>query len=150
MTIIAKTRTPVMKSRFRIEIDDIGDFRATTVGALKTTFNMVEVEEGGQDTTADISVNGYKFDPITIERSLTDDMSLADWVDRIVQGVQDKRNASIYMLDTEGRDVYRIDLYECITADYEEFAGDAKAKEETMMEKATLRYRRRSKRIPLQ
>jgi phage tail-like protein len=137
-------------SRFRLEIDGIGDFRAISVGALKTTFNMVETEEGGQDTTADISVNGYKYDPIPIERPQTEDMALADWVDVLARGVQDKRNASVFMLDTEGRDFYRIDLYECTVGDYEEFAGDSKSKEETMKEKATLRYRRRSKRILLQ
>ncbi len=150
MTLVAKPRAILMKSRFRVEIDGIGDFRATSVGALKRTFNIVETEEGGAQTTVDIATNGFKFDPITIDRPLTEDMALADWVDRLANGQQDRKNGAVYMLDTEGKDFYRIDLEECIVADYEEFAGDAKAKEESMMEKVTLRYRNRGKRVPLQ
>ncbi len=150
MTLVAKPRKIVMKSRFRVEIDDVGDFRAVTAGPLKITFNVVETEEGGAQTTVDIGLNGYKYDPIVIERPLTEDTKLAEWVTRCKQGIQDRRNGAVYALDTEGRDQYRWDLEEIIVGDYEEFAGDSKAKEEQMMEKITLRYRERSERVALQ
>lgn len=150
MTQVVKPRKIIMQSRFRIEIDEIGDFRAMEGGPLKKTFNISVNEEGGAQTTTDMTVNGYTYEPIVIARALTEDMSLADWVERLSSGVQDRRNGAVYALDTEGKDLYRWDLEECIVGDYEEFQGNAKGKEDSMMERATLRYRERSKRVPLQ
>lgn len=149
MTLVAKPRTPVMKSKFRLEIDGIEDIRATTVGPLKITFNIAEIDEGGAQTTVEQVINGYKYEPITVERPVTEDEGFSQWVDQFRKGIQDKRNGFLYALDTQGRDAYRWSLEEVIIVDYEEFAGDAKAKEESMMERLTLRYRERSKRETL-
>ena len=151
MTLVAKNRKIVMKSRFRVEIDGIGDFRAMEAGPLKISLNLSENEEGGAETTVDITTNGYKFDPFQIARALTDeDDSLANWVETLKSGIQDRRNGAIYALDTEGNDLFRWDIEQISVADYEEFSGDAKSKEDSMMERATIRYLRRGKRVRLQ
>lgn len=149
MTLVAKPRTPTMKSRFRVEIEGCGDLRLISAGPLKTVFNLTDIDEGGAATVAETVINGYKYEPLAVERPLTDDESLANWVDNLKAGIQDKRNGFVYMLDTEGRDTHRVSLEEVLVSDYEEFAGDAKAKEETMMERCTLRYRERGPREAL-
>lgn len=151
MTLVAKPRSIVPKSKFRLEVDGLDDIRATTLGSLKITFNVIETDEGGQQTTTEITVSGYKYDPLVVERPLSDDTQLADWVEKFKSGSQDKRNGRVYALDAAGNDMYRWDLEEISIADFDEFQGDAKGgKEESMMERLTLRYRERSKRVKLQ
>lgn len=150
MTQVAKPRKIVQKSRFRVEIDGIGDFRAVTAGPGMIKFNISKTEEGGAQTTVDISINGYAYDPISIERPLTEDTLLVDWVKNQKAGIQDRRNGAIYALDTEGVDMYRWDLEEISLVSFEDFSGDSKAKSDSMMEKITIEYRERSERVSLQ
>lgn len=147
MPLVAAPRRIVPKSKFRVEIDGIDDLRATTMSALKITFNIIDTEEGGAQTVAEQTSNGYKYEPITVERPLTEDGSLADWVDAFKDGTQDKRNGTIYALDAAGNDMYRWPLEEILIRSYEEFQGDAKGKEESMMERIELGYRERGKRV---
>ncbi len=150
MTLVAKNRPIAAKSKFRVELDNISEIRATVASSLKITFNIIDTEEGGAPTTAENTVNGYKFEPISIERPLTDNDDFANWVENFKAGQQDKRNGAIYALSANGLDLCRWDLKEVFIADYEEFQGDGKAKEEAMMERITLRYRERGKRVRLQ
>jgi phage tail-like protein len=150
MTQVVKPRKIIMQSRFRVEIDDIGDFRAMEAGPLKITFNISVNEEGGANTSTDMTVNGYQYEPVVISRPLTDDDVLAEWVEQFKRGIQDRRNGAVYALDTEGKDFYRWPIEEFSIADYEEFQGNAKSKEDSMMERITLKYRERGKRERLQ
>ncbi len=145
------SRKPVAKSMFRLEIDGIlGDLRPTNAGALKITFSTMATEEGGRMTTADETITGYKYEPIKISRTLTDNTDFVEWVARQKQGTPDKRGGRIYALDTEGRDLYRWRLYDLQVMDFQDFDGDAKAKEEPMVEEITLKYRERDERELLQ
>ena len=150
MTLVAKPRRITAKSRFRLEIDGIGDMRLTTLSEIKLTREIIETEEGGAPTTVELSPNKYKYEPLTAERPLTEDMALVEWDAALKRGVQDKRNGAIYQLDTEGKDLLKWPLEECIIAEFTEGSFDAKAGSEGNMEKVVIRYRERGKRQLLQ
>jgi phage tail-like protein len=144
--IVAGSRKIIAKSRFRVEVDGVGNLRCTSASANKLSFQLIETDEGGAETTAEITINTYKFDPITCERPLTDDENLVQWIENCQAGKQDKRNGAMYALDTEGNDFYRWDLKEILPMDFTDFAGDGKAKEESMSEIVVLKYRKRGRR----
>lgn len=150
MTLVAKPRKITAKSRFRLEIDGIGDLRLTTAGELKLTYEFIDTEEGGASSTVELTVNKHRYEPISFERPLTDDMALVDWNEAQKRGVQDKRNGALYQLDTDGKDLLKWPLEECQLAEFSEGSFDAKAGNEGNMEKGVIRYLRRGKRELLQ
>lgn len=150
MTLVAKPRKITAKSRFRLEIDGIGDLRLTSAGELKLTYDLIETEEGGASTTVEITTNKHKYEPLPFERPLTEDMNLVEWNEAQKRGVQDKRNGALYQLDTDGKDLLKWPLEECMLAEFSEGSFDAKAGTEGNVEKGVIRYRERGKRQLLQ
>jgi phage tail-like protein len=151
MAQTSKPRKIVPKSRFRVEIDGIGNVHLTTAGALKIAFNMITTDEGGAATTAQSTVNTYKYDPFPISRPLSEDMTLAQWAEDQKNGIDKKPNGFVYAQDAAGKDLYRWSLEEIQMVDYQEFEGDSKGgTTESMMESCTLYYRERGIRELLQ
>ncbi len=151
MAQTSKPRKIVGKTRFRVEVDGIGSLHLTTAGALKMSFNMIATDEGGAPTTAQSTINTYKFDPIPVSRPLTEDISLAQWAEDQKNGIDKKPNGFVYAQTADGKDLWRWSLEEIQILDYQEFEGDAKGGgTESMMESCTLYYRERGIRELLQ
>lgn len=129
-------RSPVNMFRFHIEETDI---RATTVGELKTTFSVIETDEGGINTIADQTIARFKAEPVSITRPLTKDRLIEDWVANQKRGIEDKRTCFFYALDTAGNDLYRWQLNECVVGESASAKGDAKGGEEQNMESFTIK-----------
>lgn len=144
---LGTSRKTVGKSKFRIEIDGVdGELRPQSVGKMKINFSWVKTEEGGAPTTTSVTINGYTYDTLVISRPLSDDASLVSWIRSLKAGVNDLRNATLYALDSTGKDLWKWPLYDVGVLDYEDMDGDAKAKEDAMMETITLSYRERGER----
>ncbi len=150
MTQTSTPRKIVPKSRFRVEIDGIGNVHLTTAGSLKVMFELIKTEEGGASTTAQSTVNTYKYDAFPITRPLSEDMALAQWAQDQKNGFDKKPNGYVYAQSADGNDLYRWSLEEIQIVDYQEFEGDAKSGAESMMESCTLYYRERGIRELLQ
>ena len=141
MAQTSKPRIIVPKSRFRVEIDGIGNVHLTTAGAIKIAFQLIKTEEGGAGTTAQSTVNTYTFDPFPISRPLSEDRSLARWAQDQKKGIDKKPNGHVYAQSADGKDFIRFALEEIQMVDYVGFEGDAKATSDSMMETCTLYYR---------
>ena len=132
---------------FYVESNDI---RATTVGELKTTFAVIETDEGGINTIADQTINRFKTEPTQIARPLTKDRLIEDWYSNQLRGIEDKRDCFFLQKDTAGNPLYRWTLTDCIITEKSHAKGDAKAGEEQQMEVFTLKAREISEREDLQ
>lgn len=140
-------RSPVNMFRFFVEEIDV---RATTCGELKTTFSVIETDEGGINTLADQTIARFKTEPVQVTRPLTKDRTIEDWHSKQKRGIEDKRTCFLVLLDTAGNDLYRWTLEECIVADFSFAKGDAKAGEEQNMEVFTVKPKTVSDREDLQ
>jgi hypothetical protein len=140
-------RAPVNMFIFYVEDTDI---RASTVGELKTTFSVIETDEGGINTIADQTVNRFKAEAVPVSRPLTKDRLIEDWYSNQLRGIEDKRDCYFVQLDTAGNQLYRWTLSDCVIGEKMHVKGDAKAGDQEQMETFTLKPTTVSEREDLQ
>jgi phage tail-like protein len=98
---------------YRVEIDGItqAGFSEVTIGAVESP--DVEYREGDEITTPRKGPGLTKFGDVVLKWGLTDSRELFDWRQRIVDGVMDRRNVSIVVLDDQGTEKIR---WQCVRA----------------------------------
>jgi phage tail-like protein len=102
------TPDPYRSFNFRVEIDGItaGSFRECTGLAADTT--VVEYREGTDFSRSPRKLIGQlSYTNIVLKRGYTNDHQLWDWHRNIVNGIPDKRNGSIILMDEARNDVLR-------------------------------------------
>jgi phage tail-like protein len=72
-------RDPYKNFKFRLKWDGKYVAGISKVSSLKRTTEVVEHREGGDPSTSRKSPGRNKFDAITLERGLTQDMAFHDW-----------------------------------------------------------------------
>jgi phage tail-like protein len=89
---------PFKAGSFLVEIDGIAKLEFTSVTGLTSETDVVEYRTG-----ADLAVRKLpgrtQFGNLVMERGLTQDASLFNWRQSIVNGVPDRRNGTITLLD---------------------------------------------------
>lgn len=149
--VIGGPRKVVAKNMFRLVIDGIpGDVRPKTLGPSKITFKKITTYESGRRTKADVTISGYEFDAIKISRTLTSNVDFLAWVKNQKDGIEDKRNGTLYWLDTQGNDLYRQRIEGLHIEDFQDMDGDASAMEDAMMEEISLGFIDREERELIQ
>lgn len=149
--VVGQPRKVVAKNMYRLEIDGIpGDVRPKTLGPSKIGFKKIKTYESGRRTVADITITGYEFDAIKLTRSLTNNKDFLGWVQNQKDGKEDKRNGTLYWLDTQGQDMYRMRLRGMHIEDFQDLDGDASAMEDPMMEEISIGYIDRDERELIQ
>jgi phage tail-like protein len=97
---------PYKNFNFRVEIDSvsIGDFCECT--GLETEVAVIEYREGGDSLTRKLP-GRPKYGDITLRRGVTQSAELQHWHRKILDGVSDRRNGVIILLDDERNEVVR-------------------------------------------
>ena len=98
---------PYKDYRFQIEIDGIADSRFLECSGLGSEVAVIEYRESGEPTAVRKLAGRASFSDITLKRGITESQDLYDWHKAILQGVMERRNGSIRLLDDEGTEVVR-------------------------------------------
>lgn len=106
------TRTdPFRTFNFRVEIDGltVGSFRECS--GLTADGNAVEYREGTDVARTVRKLVGLQtYGNVTLKRGYTPNHDLWDWFTNIVNGLPDRRNGTIVLMDEQRKDVMRWDL----------------------------------------
>jgi phage tail-like protein len=76
-------RDPYKNFKFRVKWDGKYVAGVSKVGALKRTTEVIEHRSGGDPSMSRKSPGRNKFDSLTLERGLTQDMNFHDWAGRV-------------------------------------------------------------------
>lgn len=98
---------PFGNYNFLVEIDGITRAAFQEVSGLDATIDVIEHREGGEVTTVRKLPGMTKYSNITLKWGMTDDRDLYDWHRQTVQGLIERRNGSIVLLDRTGSEVAR-------------------------------------------
>ena len=74
---------PYKNFKFRVKWDGAYIAAVSKVSGLKRTTEVVEHREGGDPSTSHKSPGRTKFDSITLERGLTQDLAFANWANKV-------------------------------------------------------------------
>jgi phage tail-like protein len=101
-------RDPFRSFNFRVEIDGIAVGSFSDVSGLSSDGDIAEYRNGDDVPLHVRKLMGLrKFSNITLKRGYTDNRELWDWRNNIVNGVADRRDGSIVLMDEERKDVLR-------------------------------------------
>jgi|SRR5580658_10024150 phage tail-like protein len=99
---------PVRSFNFRIEFDGLSVTGFRECSGLAADGNSVEYREGTDVPRSVRKLVGLQTYPnITLKKGYTTDTSLWDWYANIVNGIPDRRNGSIILMDEARNDVMR-------------------------------------------
>lgn len=99
---------PYRAFNFRIEIDGLTVGNFSECSGLSSEGDAVEYREGTDiPLTVRKLVGLRKYTNITLKRGYTQNAELWTWYSNITNGVPDRRNGSIILMDEERNDVMR-------------------------------------------
>src|SRR4029453_4543255 len=98
---------PYGSYNFHVEIDGIRRAAFQQCSGFDSTVDVDEYREGGENTTVRKLPGITKYSNISLKWGMTDDRELYDWHRRGVQGVIERKNGSIVLLDRRGQEVAR-------------------------------------------
>jgi phage tail-like protein len=82
------------------------------VEGLNVTVDVIEFREGGEQTAPILLPGVARFGPLVLKNGLSESNELLDWMQTTVNGSMVRRNVSIILLDTEGTEKARYNIYE--------------------------------------
>jgi len=101
-------KDPYRSFNFRVEIDGIAIGSFSEVSGLSSDGDIVEYRNGDDVPLHVRKLTGLrKFSNITLKRGYTQNRELWKWRKNIVDGVTDRRDGSIVLMDEERKDVLR-------------------------------------------
>ena len=120
-------RDPYSSFRFRVKWDGRYVAGVTKVSALKRSTDVVEHREGGQPGMELKSPGRTKFEPITLERGITQDHAFEDWANSVWRlGAQQetsianfKKNISIDVFNEADELVLSYVVHRCWVSEYQ-------------------------------
>jgi len=99
---------PYSSFNFRVEIDNIKVGSFSEVSGLSSDGDIVEYRNGDDKKLHVSKVIGRpKFGNIVMKRGITDNRELWDWRANIINGIPDRRNGAIILMDEQRNDVMR-------------------------------------------
>ena len=101
-------KDPFRSFNFRVEIDGIAVGSFSDVSGLSSDGDAVEYRNGDDVPLHVRKLMGLrKFSNITLKRGYTDNRELWNWRNNIINGVADRRDGSIVLMDEQRQDVLR-------------------------------------------
>lgn len=94
-------------SRFYVIIDNVAQAFFTEVSGLQVETETYEYAEGGNNEFINRLPGRTKMSNITLKRGLTSSNELLKWYLQNAQGKVTRRNVSVVMYDTTGKEVMR-------------------------------------------
>jgi phage tail-like protein len=101
---------PYGNYNFLVEIDGIARAAFHECSGFGSTVDVIEHREGGENTTLRKLPGQTKYPAIVLRWGMTDDRDLYDWHRRIVNGMIERKNGSIVLLDRTGAEKARWDF----------------------------------------
>lgn len=99
---------PFRTFNFRVEIDGVSVGSFSEVSGLSSDGDSVDYREGTDiPLTVRKLVGLRKYSNITLKRGYTQNTELWDWYKNIVNGLADRRNGTVILMDEERNDVMR-------------------------------------------
>jgi phage tail-like protein len=101
-------KDPYRGFNFRVEIDGISVGSFSDVSGLSSDGDIVEYRNGDDVPLHVRKLTGLrKFSNLTLKRGYTENRELWNWRNNVVNGVADRRNGAIVLMDEERKDVLR-------------------------------------------
>jgi phage tail-like protein len=115
---MAKRLDPYKNFNFRVEIGGMPSAGFSEVTGLSSEVDCIEYREGGD--TAIRKLPGLpRFGNITLKRGVTKSADLQSWHRNILNGVADRRNGSVILLDDERNEVVRWNFFNAFPRKWE-------------------------------
>lgn len=103
---------PFIKYNFLVEIDGIVESHFMEVEGLNVTVDVIEFREGGDQSSPMLIPGLAHYGPLILRNGVTASTELFDWMEETVDGTMVRKNLSVIILDAEGNEVARYNVYE--------------------------------------
>ena len=120
---------PYKNFKFRIKWDGKYVAAVSKISTLKRTTEVVTHRSGGDPSTPNLSPGKQKFEPITCERGLTQDMAFHDWAGLVynygsalgseVSLANFRKNLYLEFYNEAGQLVMAYKIYRCWVSEYQ-------------------------------
>jgi phage tail-like protein len=124
---------PYKNFKFRLKWDGKYVAGVSKVSGLKRTTEVVEHREGGDPSTTRKSPGLTKFEPITLERGVTQDHEFENWVNKVwkfgaglgaeVALADFRKNIILEFYNEAGQKVLAYNIFRCWPSEYEALPG---------------------------
>ena len=109
---------PYKNFNFLVEIDGITTAAFSDCTGLESEVDVIEYREGGDRSIRKL-VGLPRFGDITLKRGITKSAELQTWHREILNGVSDRRNVAIVLLDDERTEVVRWNVFHAFPRKWE-------------------------------
>ena len=120
---------PYKNFKFRVKWDGRYVAGISKVGGLKRTTEVVKHREGGDPSTSRKSPGTTKYEPITLERGVTQDTEFEEWANKVWQlgaglgtevSLKDfRKDIIIELLNEAGQKVLAYKVYRCWVSEFQ-------------------------------
>ena len=123
---------PYKNFKFRVYFSDAGTNPVagiSKVTGLKRTTEVVEHREGGDPSTGHKSPGRTKYEPITLERGVTQDLEFEEWANRVwglgaLSGSEItlsnfRRDLILELMNEAGQPVLKYKIFRCWVSEYQ-------------------------------
>jgi phage tail-like protein len=120
---------PFKNFNFLVEIDGIAQAGFFECTGLRLEVDVIEYREGGERSSVRKLPGLAKVGDITLKRGVTISNELQAWFESVRNGVADRRNGAIVLLDDERKPVVRWKFFNAFPRRWEGPDLDAKGSE---------------------
>ena len=121
---------PYRAFNFRVEIDGLPVASFSEVSGLSSDGDAVDYREGTDVALTVRKLPGLKkYNNVTLKKGVTQSVELWAWYQNLINGVNDRRNGSIVLMDEERQDVIRWNVQNAFINKYEVSALNASGNE---------------------
>jgi phage tail-like protein len=124
-----KRLDPYKNFKFRVKWDGVYVAGVSKVSGLKRTTEVIENRDGGSPSTANKSPGRTKYEAITFERGLTQDMNFHNWAALVwnfgaglgseVSLANFRKDIRVEFLNEAGQTVMAYNIYRCWVSEYQ-------------------------------
>jgi phage tail-like protein len=111
-------KDPYLNFNFLVELDGIARAAFHEASGFDSSIDVVEHREGGDNTTTRKLPGLAKHGNITLKWGVSDDRTIDDWYQQVVDGDIVRRNGSIVVLDRKREEVARWNFLRAWPAKY--------------------------------
>lgn len=98
---------PYTQFNFLLEIDGVVSGAFTEVSGITMESDAIEYREGSDPTHVRKLPGLSKYGNITLKRGFTDNTELADWRNTVINGVTERKDGAIILMDEAGQPALR-------------------------------------------
>jgi phage tail-like protein len=98
---------PFKNFNFLVEIDGITQAGFSECTGLRLEIDVIEYREGGETSSVRKLPGRAKVGDITLKRGITTSKELHEWIESIRNGVANRKNGAIVLLDDDRKPVVR-------------------------------------------